>query len=1020
MRKSYLIFILFISLPFSSFSIVDTLRHYDPVFSDNTAPGGYDLYVSRFELPAPGYLKEVMVTLTGYTTGTVKMHLYGHEGGTSFPQLLNDLTPPIIIHKNQLGVQQIYVDLPGPVWFDNNQFFIAFSDFGFGVRLVSTTEAPVASCSSSSGGDYYYQFMFNSGSWYLGNKKSFKVDAIMDYPDLSSALIFQDVTASAGINTTLSNNSIATVDYDEDGYVDILVNGKLYGNLGNGQFMDKTQTAGLRGNPAANAFLDMDNDNDLDILFLDANDSSFIFLNDGNGYFVETYLPSLPVFKAIHSFSMADINLDNFPDFFVCQLWSTYPEPEPNYLFLNDSGLAFIDTTKMIYPDYDGTYNYPYASWIPASYVYEKNRNSRGSSWVDFDNDGDLDLFVTNYFLQQDEFYRNNGNGTFSDICVSKGIDHNPNGGSNHGTGVDWYDYDNDGDFDLLLPQFAHPGYLVAYDHRGTTIYRNQGPPSYSFFDTHGSSANADGDQGIEFEETHAGACWGDFNNDGLADFYISTYYGCRFVDVYIQHPDHTFSLKTFDYGIQNIVSGNDAVCFDYNRDGRLDLAAGDGDKIRIFENTDPDAGNSIFVMAHATSTNKYAIGAKVKIFVDGQVFTQEVNAGRGQKMQRPFTLHFGLGNHIQVDSAQVFWPGNLAPDTFTGLIVNNVNVLTEGGLVTYLGEHIDAAIVSFAEGTGCGFTSSEIITVQIANFGYDTISTFQIEYTLDSVSIYPETVAIPIAPGQAIDYSFNTLADFSGPGMHSLSVDIVCPNDSNLLNDHLDYYHITSTPELDLGDDMYVCEGESFSISTEVNFDFSSCLWSDGSWGLNMQSQNAGIYLLTITDMCGNEISDTIELIYYPVPQVDLGPDIYFFYGDTAVLDAGLWETYLWSNGETTQTIEVSDYGVYSVTITDANGCQNSDEVELLGLTSNPLVDLESQVYVYPNPGRGVFTVSADFVFKGNILLTVYTELGIQVISFRKENLPCQIDLSGYPKGIYFLQITSSNMSVVKKIHIE
>ncbi len=1010
--KKISILVLLTCLCLSSFSIVDTLRHYNPGSSNSNAPSGYDLYVGRFELPAPGYLQEIMITLSGLSTdGTVKLHVFGHEGGTSFPQLQHDLVLPITLQKSQFGTEQIYVQLPDPIWLDNNQFFIAISDIEPGVRLISTSEPPESSCSSSSGGDYYYQFIYGNGSWYLGSKKSFKIDAIIDYPDLTSGILFQDVTNSSGINSSLSNKSIATVDYDEDGYVDIMVSGRLYRNNGAGQFIEKTQQVGLRGNPAANTFLDMDNDNDLDILFLDSNDSSFVYINNGSGIFIENFISSLPVFKSIHGFSITDVNSDNFPDLFVCQLWATYPEPELNYLFFNDTANGFIDTTKTIYPEYNGVYNYPNAAWNPPFYVYEKNRNSRGCSWVDFDNDSDPDLFVTNYFLQQDEFYQNNGDGTFTDICVLKGIDHNPNGGSNHGTGTDWYDYDNDGDFDLLLPQFAHPSYLVAYDHRGTTIYRNDGPPGYSFFDTHGSSSDADGDQGIQFEETHAGACWGDFNNDGLADFYISTYYGCRFVDVYIQNADHSFSLKTFDYGIQNIVSGNDAVCFDYNRDGRLDLAAGNGNHIRIFENKDIEAGNSIFVKVQATSSNKFAIGAKVKLFVDGQVLTQEVNAGRGQKMQRPFTLHFGLGNNIQIDSAQVVWPGQSVPESFFGLIANNTNVLTEGGAIDFLGNSIDAAIISFAQGTGCGFSSSEIITIQVANFGYETISSYQLSYWLNGDTISPETCLIPIAPGNVTDYTFTTPADCSGQGSQNISAKIYCMNDSNSFNDQLSYYQITNTPALDLGSDKFSCPGEFVDFQVSANFDVAAYFWSNGSIFNHISVSSEGLYFITVTDMCGNAIVDSVNLFHFVVPQVDLGPDIYFNQGDTVELDAGNWETYLWSTGETTQSIQVSEAGTYTVSITDQNGCSNHDEINVQLYLNSVSINAADLIKIHPNPTNGLFFIDSEFKTQDKIDIRIYDILGIELCVVEEHNFPIQIDLSTRAKGVYIIQVETTNI---------
>ncbi|MFC2113707.1 FG-GAP-like repeat-containing protein, partial [Bacteroidota bacterium] len=382
------------------------------------------------------------------------------------------------------------------------------------------------------------------------------------------------------------------------------------------------------------------------------------------------------------SFSFADINNDYFPDLFVSQLWTTYPEPEPNLFFYNTGSNDFTNNTIVIYPEYDGKWNWPNRTWDPANYVVERNRNSRGSQWVDYDNDGDQDLFVTNYFLQPDEFYRNNGDGSFTDICQAKGIDLN-NTGSNHGTGVDWYDYDNDGDLDLLLPQFAHPRYIGPYDHRGTAIYRNDGAPAYNFTDLIGQYNNYPGLKssiGLELEETHAGGAWGDVNNDGLADILLTVFYGCRYINFYEQQTDHSFALKTFEYGLSRINTGTDLVWLDYDNDGRLDLACGIEGKFRLFKNNVYNSRRWLEIDLSSSSANSYAIGARATVYAGGKQFMQEVCAGRGQKMQKPYRLHFGLGYTPVIDSVVVDWGASM--ETFVGLNVNSIYSLSEGGSV--------------------------------------------------------------------------------------------------------------------------------------------------------------------------------------------------------------------------------------------------------------------------------------------------------------------------------------------------
>jgi enediyne biosynthesis protein E4 len=672
----------------SSYGQFDTLRHYNPSQITNFS-FAQARQMSRFYTFKPLIIHGFRVLMDG-DTGTIECHLFGHSGADWLEFLINDMIPKFYLHKTVQGKAYVNIVLDNPVNFTNNQFAIEFRNVPSGMRLLREGISHPLECNGSSGGQYYYTYAWQTITWsdtttsqcfYPVNTSnlSLVVDAIVEYPLKESKNYFRDITNAAGIDTLLSNSTIAAGDYNSDGAIDLLISGKLFQNSGISTFTNVTASKGIvnkYSGVSGNAFVDMDNDGDLDIILF-GGDTSVLFVNN-NGIFTEHIL-KLPWFKSFLSFSFADINYDGFPDLFVSQLWSTYPVPEPNYLFYNDGNLDFTDQTQRIYPGWDGSFNYP-ANAGP----YDKNRNSRGTQWIDFDNDGDQDLYVVNYFLQQDEFYRNNGDGTFTDICTAKGIDHN-NNGANHGTGVDWYDYNNDGYIDLLLPQFAHPRFVGPYDHRGTAIYRNDGPPNYSFTDMVGQYNNYPGcisPIGLQLEETHAGGSWGDVNNDGLADILMTVFYDCRYIDFYEQQPDNTFKIKTFEYGLEHINTGTDVVWVDFDGDGRLDLCGADVGRFCLFKNTYPTA---FFVELNLKSTtaNKYAIGAKAIVYSGGKKYTQQVCAGRGQKMQKPYTLHYGLGGNSTIDSVVVYWPTNPPKkEIFTGLTAQHIYTLTEGGNV--------------------------------------------------------------------------------------------------------------------------------------------------------------------------------------------------------------------------------------------------------------------------------------------------------------------------------------------------
>ncbi|HPD64737.1 MAG TPA: FG-GAP-like repeat-containing protein [Bacteroidia bacterium] len=729
------------------YSVNDTLRMYDPknVLSNYYNPTTYPTQVARFDLPFPAIIKGFLLEVSGDPGSSFKMQFLGHEGGVALISLFNDLIPPKIITKVNSGQEKIWVPLDSPyVRLDNTQFFLAFSDFK-GLRLITDRTDHPFSCKSSSGGDYYYQYGISSSGQYQlmsSSNRAFAIDVILEYPSKQSSNIFRDVTAEAGFPLTLSNASIAAADYNQDGFMDLLVSGRFFENNKNGTFTDLTATKGIinkYSGVSANAFVDMDNDGDLDIILF-GGDTSVLFINQ-NGSFTERTL-SLPNFKAFLSFSFADINNDQYPDLFVSQLWQTYPEPEPNYFFYNTGNLDFTDNTNVIYPLYDGKWNWPNRAWDPGNYIVERNRNSRGSQWIDYDNDGDLDLYVTNYFLQPDELYKNNGNGTFTDICQLKGIDVNSSG-SNHGTGVDWYDYDNDGDLDLLLPQFAHPRFIGPYDHRGTTIYRNQGPPDYDFTDMVGQINNYPGLKapiGIELEETHAGGAWGDVNNDGLADFLMTVFYGCRYINFYEQQTDHTFQMKTFDYGLWRINTGTDLVWLDYDNDGRLDLACGDNGQFRLFKNDVYNSRRWLELDLMANSSNKYAIGARAYVYAGGKTYMQEVCAGRGQKMQKPYRLHFGLNYTKNIDSVVVVWPSKPQKrEVFKNIQSNKCYKLSEGGNVV-LPTRSELPSLTFSIFPN---PASEFVSIQINNFPGENVRLSllnSLSQTIDFLIINTET----------------------------------------------------------------------------------------------------------------------------------------------------------------------------------------------------------------------------------------------------------------------------------------
>ena len=628
---------------------IDTISFYQSAQGQPVDNTTYHTITTRFTIDKPGYLVGLLLHTNSLDTGTCMVHVYGHEGGTSNPTNKKEITTPVTAAKKKIGTEVIEVRFPRPILLENDQFFITLDKFkgNFGISL--DTSYLVKPCRGRDSGVFAPTQLNRRNQNYYPS-----IDALIAYLPLDTP-IFQDITAAVGIDTTIANHSIAWGDIDNDNWLDLLIGGYLYKNE-RGTFKDISNQLAITHNASikASAFIDVDNDGDQDLLFLDTK-GSFLMVNNGKGVFEKKQL-SFPPLIDPSGLSIADINNDKLPDLVITQLWSRYPDPLPNYLFLNKGQLNFEDITKRLYPYHYKDTNFP----IDRS----QNRRTRGAQFVDFDLDGDQDLYITNYFLEKDEFYENDGTGNFKSLPAP--LSKNSSDRGNHGTGVDWYDYDNDGDFDLLLPQFAHPTNIRKWGQKGTQLFEN----------IEGEFKPLDS-SGIAYEESHAGASFGDVNNDGLVDLVTTVFYPCRYIDFYLQKPNHTFKMSTAAAGLAKITTGNDACFVDYNNDGLLDVAIGKNNKFRLFKNSKPTKNNWIKISLRSQSKNHFGIGAIVKVYTSSGVYTQEVNAGRGQKMQKPTVLHFGLGTSNEIEKVEVFW-GKDKVENYIGLKINSSYHLLE------------------------------------------------------------------------------------------------------------------------------------------------------------------------------------------------------------------------------------------------------------------------------------------------------------------------------------------------------
>ena len=621
------------------------------------------LQAARFVSPAPGHIKEISLALGGTSAnGTARLRLFGHEGGVPAPILENDLIEPIFLQKTKAGFEKITVQIPERPFLANNQFFIALDQIDSGVVLLSDRVEKQPFCSSDDD-EFYFQLLKQSDGGWRWEKYSFAVDVVMDYTSVSPRYPMGDVAHGLGIVDTMQyNRSIAWADVDENGYLDLLWDGRLYLNREGEAFELANKDLGIEGAPGANLFLDANNDGNIDILFLGSRDSteagSRLFLGSGGLSFTRIDL-KLPPLDNPTSFSISDVDGDGYLDLFVGQS-SKNPKDSgtTSYLLMNNGGQGFIaglDRVMMLQSD-------------ASSFVY-------GSQFLDADNDGDPDLYVARRYPERSLLLFNDGTGQFS---RKQGIGRGMVGELGAGSGGDWKDFDNDGDFDLLYPRLIHP-YLRKYrDAEGSGIY-SQGETGDQVLAKLSSSI---GGELVDYEERHAGGAWGDADNDGLLDAFFTTVGDCRFAELYTQNPDHTFSMTTFDYGLHWSSAGEDAIWVDFDNDGWVDLCAIEWNRLKLYKNPgDGEEGDYIEIDA-IEKNGSYDIGARVTVHAGELQMKREVTIGRGVLMGDPPRLHYGLGGN-EVDSVEIEW-SNGVREVFHDVESKGVRELVKGSSGQY------------------------------------------------------------------------------------------------------------------------------------------------------------------------------------------------------------------------------------------------------------------------------------------------------------------------------------------------
>ncbi|MBI1922933.1 VCBS repeat-containing protein [Candidatus Poribacteria bacterium] len=329
-----------------------------------------------------------------------------------------------------------------------------------------------------------------------------------------------------------------------------------------------------------------------------------------------------------------DYDSDGLLDIYIAKWGST--TPFPNFLYRNEGNFRFKE--------------------IAAQAGLDKPEFAQGLALGDYDNDGDLDIFIASPGPGGepqgiDVLYRNEGGGAFSDVAQQAGVQRK----SNSVYGFFW-DYDNDGDLDLFV-QDLHFTDADAFN----TLYRNNGDGTFTDVTLQAGI--------VPIDQTSWGAYYGDYDNDGWLDLCI-TYENTPTL-LYHNNGDGAFTEVSKETGIGGINSG--AVNFvDYDNDGNLDIFTGRriGFKESFYRN-DGTANHWLKLKLVGAKSNRDAIGARVKVKAGVLSMLREIAGGSGRgSHQHRVPLHFGLGTNPQADVIEIRWPSGII-QTLTNIPAN-------------------------------------------------------------------------------------------------------------------------------------------------------------------------------------------------------------------------------------------------------------------------------------------------------------------------------------------------------------